>query len=141
MPLTWYSKKKIWDLSPGYDQNFYHRFSRPVRAICLFCHNDLTTYKDGTLSAYTTELSEGISCVRCHGDGRHHVAARRDGQTPPAGQPDPHIYNPGRQSMERQLEVCQQCHLAGKSRVLLDGQRWDDYDPKPPRGLHVYLFV
>ena len=77
----------------GYDQNFYHRFSRPVRAICLFCHNDLTTYQEGTLSAYKTEL-EGISCAL---PWRRPTSCRRSpgGPNPAVGTARPSYLQPG----------------------------------------------
>ncbi|MEE2788799.1 MAG: tetratricopeptide repeat protein [Myxococcota bacterium] len=143
MPLTWYSGKGIWDMSPGYQRKNHFRFDRPVRAICLFCHNDLTVAKRGTASAYAEPLANGMSCSRCHGDGRAHVQSRMAGKAPNPGQADPTIFNPGRHSNERQLQVCQQCHLAGESRVLLEGQRWDAYDPSKPLGdyMAIYTYV
>ena len=36
-PLTWYSRKQRWDLSPGFEAFNYH-FDRPIQPNCLFCH-------------------------------------------------------------------------------------------------------
>src|SRR5262249_9073755 len=36
-PITWYSRERRWDLSPGYDKNNLH-FDRAVMPDCLFCH-------------------------------------------------------------------------------------------------------
>ncbi|MEE2786059.1 MAG: tetratricopeptide repeat protein [Myxococcota bacterium] len=141
LPLTWYSGKKIWDMSPGYEKKDHFRFERPVRAICLFCHNDFTPEKTGTASAYAKPLAEGISCIRCHGDGRAHIQARMAGQAPQPGEADPTIFNPGRHSNQRQLQVCQQCHLAGESRVLMAGQKWDKYDPSTPLGDYMAIYT
>ncbi|MEZ4432537.1 MAG: tetratricopeptide repeat protein [bacterium] len=141
LPLTWYSRRRIWDMSPGYEGPKHFRFDRPVKPICLFCHNDLTPAVDETLAGYATPLAEGITCGRCHGDGTAHVAARLAGTAPPAGQPDPSILNPARLSPVRQLRVCQQCHLTGEDRVILTGRRWDTYDPRTPLEDHLSIFV
>ena len=94
LPMTWYSVRKIWDMSPGYEREDHHRFERPVKGICLFCHNDLTRESATTEAVFEEPLAEGISCVRCHGDARAHVHARMKGETPATGQADPHIFNP-----------------------------------------------
>lgn len=141
LPLTWYSRRGIWDMSPGYEHAKHFRFDRPVKPICLFCHNDLTPAVDETLAGYAAPLAEGITCGRCHGDGTAHVAARMSGQGPPAGQPDPSILNPGRLGPVAELRICQQCHLTGEDRVLLAGRRWDAYDPRTPLEDHLSIFV
>lgn len=141
LPLTWYSRRRIWDMSPGYEDPKHFRFDRPVKPICLFCHNDLTPAVDETLAAYAAPLAEGITCVRCHGDGTAHVAARLAGTAPPPGQRDPSIQNPAHLSPVRQLRVCQQCHLTGEDRVLLTGRRWDTYDARTPLEDHLSIFV
>ncbi len=139
LPLTWYSARRIWDLSPGYDRRNHFRFNRPVKPICIFCHNDLTPSKDGTLAGYDEALREGMTCARCHGDGTAHVAARESGKSPAVGQPDPHIFNPKHASQRHQLRLCQQCHLTGEARVLRAGKRWDTYDPRTP--LEAYMSI
>lgn len=37
-PVTWYTSKKTWDMSPGYDFPKHHSFERPVTVGCLSCH-------------------------------------------------------------------------------------------------------
>ena len=36
-PVTWFSQKKTWDLSPSF-AGYYLRFERPILPGCLFCH-------------------------------------------------------------------------------------------------------
>ena len=141
LPLTWYVRRAIWDMSPGYAGAGNQRFTRPVKADCLFCHNDLTPTRPDTRAGYATPLAQGITCVRCHGDATTHVAQRTAGQGPAPGQPDPSILNPKRLSPTRQLQICQQCHLQGETRILLEGQRWDVYDPRTPLPDYVSTFV
>ncbi len=134
LPLTWYSRRKIWDMSPGYERaDTNYRFARPVIPQCLFCHNGLSPARPGTMAGYDmAKFAEGIGCDRCHGDGAEHVKARLAGGGPPAGQADPTILNPKRLPPQKQHRVCEQCHLQGEARVLLDGQRWDAYDVRTP---------
>ena len=140
LPLTWYVGRGIWDMSPGYEGGGNQRFDRPIKPECLFCHNGLTPLKPQTVAGYMEPLLEGIGCDRCHGDGHAHVAQRAAGKGPAPGQPDPSIFNPKRQSPEVQLRVCQQCHLQGEARVLLQGRRWDTYDPATPLADFLSIF-
>jgi hypothetical protein len=139
LPLTWYSTRKLWDLSPGYEQANQPRFGRLVEAECLFCHNGLTPLKPNTVAAYPP-LAHGIGCDRCHGDGAVHVAQRQAGKGPAAGQQDPSIFNPGRETPDRQLQVCQQCHLQADASVVHAGHRWDRYDPRLPLDRYLSVF-
>jgi tetratricopeptide (TPR) repeat protein len=140
MPLTWYVRRGIWDMSPGYEGSGNYRFSRPIKGECLFCHNGLAQQQPYTAAGYVEPLPEGIGCERCHGDGRAHVAARNAGKGPPTGQADPTILNPKRLSAKAQLRVCQQCHLQGEARILLTGQRWDTYDPRTPLADYMSIY-
>ncbi|MEZ4470414.1 MAG: tetratricopeptide repeat protein [bacterium] len=140
LPLTWYSRRQIWDLSPGYDQAGQPRFGRLVEAPCLFCHNGLTPELGGIPARFRDPLAHGIGCDRCHGDGAAHVAERAAGKGPAAGTPDPSIFNPGRESPERQLQTCQQCHLQADASVIHAGQRWDRYDPRLPLARYLSVF-
>ncbi|MCB9548505.1 MAG: tetratricopeptide repeat protein [Myxococcales bacterium] len=140
LPLTWYSRRGAWDLSPGYDRPDQWRLERPITPPCLFCHNGLTPALPGTQAGYALPLAAGIGCDRCHGDGTAHAAARQAGTGPAPGAPDPSIFNPGREPADRQLQVCQQCHLQGEVAVLHAGQRWDRYDPRAPLASFVAQF-
>lgn len=140
MPLTWYVRRGIWDMSPGYEGSGNFRFARPIKGECLFCHNGLAERRPYTTAGFVEPLPEGIGCDRCHGDGRAHVAARNAGKGPPPGQADPTILNPKHLSAQGQLRVCQQCHLQGEGRVLMPGKRWDVYDPRTPLAEQMSIF-
>jgi tetratricopeptide (TPR) repeat protein len=140
LPLTWYSGRKAWDMSPGYERPDQWRFGRPIKAPCLFCHNGLTPLLPETIASYEAPLAHGIGCDRCHGDGAQHATQRQAGQGPPAGQADESIFNPGRAPPERQLQICQQCHLQGEATVLHTGRRWDEADPRRPLSEHLSIY-
>ena len=76
----------------------------------------------------------GIGCERCHGPGALHVEARL--ANPEAEGPDYTIVNPKHLSLDRRLDVCQQCHLEGTIMLLRDGQTAYSYRPGMP-----YLYV
>ena len=40
-PVTWYSQKHLWDVSPGYQHDRSTRWNRPVEPDCLYCHASL----------------------------------------------------------------------------------------------------
>ncbi|MEE2756769.1 MAG: tetratricopeptide repeat protein [Myxococcota bacterium] len=140
LPLTWYTERKMWDMSPGYERKNHRRFSRPVKPICLFCHNDPTPLRENKLASYQRPLAEGISCARCHGEGSAHVAVQM-GDVEPQEASQPTILNPKKLSQRAQLQICQQCHLAGEARVLMPGRVWSDYDPRQPLADFMSLYV
>ena len=143
LPLTWYSPtvhhNGLWDMSPGYERPDHFRFSRPVKGDCLFCHNDLSPINDEILSGFLGDLPTGITCARCHGDGTTHIERRLEGIEPPEGEHDDSILNPAHLSPSRQHQICEQCHLSGETRVLLPGQRWDQYNPR--QALEDYVSI
>ena len=63
MPLTWYSQRKVWDLSPGY-QTHNPRFSRPIISDCMNCHNSYTPHQPYSANRYAT-VPLGIGCIGC----------------------------------------------------------------------------
>src|SRR5260370_32593522 len=68
-PISWFSEKKIWDLSPGFAPDLH--FNRPVGARCLVCHSNFADAVDGPLNRYREPIFHGyaIGCERCHGPG------------------------------------------------------------------------
>lgn len=140
LPMTWYSRRRIWDMSPGYEIANHYRFARPIKPQCIFCHNDLSPHVEGTMARYR-DFAEGITCTRCHGDATAHVAAREAGKGPGPGEADPTILNPRRLDPQAQLRVCQQCHLTGVARVLMPGRTWDHYDPREPLETYTSIYV
>ena len=73
-PITWYSGKRKWDLSPGYEKDNVH-FERLVKPACLFCHSNQFDHVEGTENRYRQPIFQGhaIGCERCHGPGELHV--------------------------------------------------------------------
>ena len=133
MPLTWYVERALWDLSPGYQRN-NQRFDRPIALECLTCHASRPGHATSQ-NFYTTEPL-AISCERCHGPGSAHVAAFEAGGAPS----DSRIVNPAALSADRQLDVCQQCHLTGET-VYAPGEDPTTYRPGRPLAAHRTVFA
>ncbi len=134
LPLAWYSEMGgHWGMNPGYD-NSHPMTHRPIAYECMFCHNAYpeipeTAHRDLAANpVYSGSLPEGIDCQRCHGPGAAHVKAA---QTPGVSiqRISALILNPAQLSKERQMEVCEQCHLETTSRSLPDRIRHYDQQP------------
>jgi hypothetical protein len=138
-PISWYSDKKIWDLSPGYEARNQH-FERPITHHCLFCHTNRAEPVADTINRYRAPLvqSQGIGCERCHGPGELHVASRRRGEKP---SPDYTIVNPADLKPHLRDAVCEQCHITGEETVLRAGRQFEEYRPGLPLHLFWSVFV
>ncbi len=139
-PITWYTQKGIWDLSPGYHGR-HTSFERPVRAECLFCHTNRVEPTGDALNHYQQPIFHGhaIGCERCHGPGELHVA-RRERAELVAGL-DETIVNPAHLSQPLRESICQQCHLQGAVRVVRRGLDVDSFRPGLPLHLFWSVFV
>jgi len=137
-PITWYTQKAVWDLSPGYER-MPHHFGRPVVTDCLFCHANRVREVPDTENHYYPPVFEGyaIGCERCHGPGELHV--RRQETREAYEGVDFTIVNPVHLEPAIREAVCQQCHLEGLARVLRRGRQAFDFRPGLP--LHLFLSV
>ncbi len=137
LPLTWYTQAARWDFSPGYEtQN--KRFDRLIPDRCMACHNSYPETVSFVEGKYE-EVPHGIGCERCHGPGALHVDERL--ASPEASDTvDYTIVNPIHLDLDRQLDVCQQCHLHGAVSVLRQGRAPFDYRPTEPLSAHIALF-
>jgi tetratricopeptide (TPR) repeat protein len=148
LPLAWYAEKGgHWGMNPGYDRPDHMGFRRTVSYQCMFCHNaypDAAATEAAGAAHFDGRIPEGINCQRCHGPGGKHVQAA---QTPAARLEDIRaaIVNPSRLTIERQMEVCMQCHLESTSFHLPNSiWRFDrprfSYEPGKPLGDFVLFF-
>lgn len=130
-PLTWYSTRNCWDLSPGYSGPDHYAFHRNISARCLWCHVGSLEIRDR--NEYLVDIHEqSISCERCHGPGELHVAKHEQTATPEASDIDYTIVNPAHLTRQLAESVCEQCHLQGDAQVFARGSLFDDYRPGLP---------
>jgi hypothetical protein len=129
-PISWFSHKQIWDISPGWS---YAGAGRLVREQCLFCHANRVEHVEGTLNKYIEPIFRGqpaIGCERCHGPGALHVQRQLGHES--YSKPDESIVNPRHLSPALREAVCQQCHLEGEERLPRRGRGMFDYRPGMP---------
>lgn len=107
LPVSYWTQLDSWVNSPGYLDGVAD-FHRPILPRCLECH---ATYFDasGSFSNHylKTGYTLGISCEKCHGPGREHVARYRSKNG--AGT-NGAMVNPAKLSRDRQLDGCALCH-------------------------------
>jgi predicted CXXCH cytochrome family protein len=122
LPLGWYAENGgYWAMNPGYDRPDHQGFRRNVTYDCMFCHNAYPEIPLGNDAPRSTpvysRVPEGIDCQRCHGNGDRH-AALAAGATASGAEIRAAIVNPSRLPIERQMDVCLQCHLETTSSPL-----------------------
>ena len=119
--ISYYTRRGVWDVAPGYETNAHPEFERPVTAECLWCHAGRPRPIPGSLNQYSdpTFDAEAISCDRCHGPTREHLAS------PGADT----ILTPSELSPRARDSVCEQCHLSGEARILNPNRAFGDFQP------------
>jgi len=91
-----------------FDRNGSGDFAREVTPRCLECHNVWFSHTPGTFNEYDRQdMLLGVTCEKCHGPGREHVAHHREN---PGAKSAKEIIHPGHLAREAQMAVCGQCH-------------------------------
>ncbi len=127
-PLTFYTQKGKWDLPPGFENGNNTGFERKIGLECMSCHNAIPNLVKGSENQYKN-LPHGINCERCHGPGEVHVAEKSKGIVVDVSkETDYTIVNPAKLSWNRQIDICQRCHLQGNA-VLKPGKSFIDFRP------------
>lgn len=134
-PITWYTSKQSWDVSPGYNHPLHGGFRREVPEKCLFCHAGRAVAVEQSLHRIQF-LEHAIGCERCHGPGALHVS-RQTGRaaTKKEDSPEPidhSIVNPAHLPRELADAVCHQCHLTTTAYVPARGRDIADFRPGLP---------
>ena len=136
IPITWYSRKKIWDLSPGYENGANHRFEREVGEECLFCHNSGFEAVPNAVNRYTN-FGKAIACESCHGSVKNHLGAKQKGSSKTS---ENQAISLGKLPLQAQLDVCRQCHLEGV-KVRKEKAKSGDYSPGKLLADYYEIFV
>jgi hypothetical protein len=143
-PLSYYSKPRKWDLSPGYvaaDMGF----TRPALSGCLACHNGQPEAVPDREAEYRNppfRFGEvAIGCEACHGPGSVHIREVGRRRAPlPHGAIDTSIVNPAKLSQRLANDVCMNCHQGGHTRVLQPGKDYTDFRPGTPLDVVAAIF-
>jgi hypothetical protein len=115
MPVSYVTAAGAWINSPGY-QDGKIDWARPIIPRCLECHSTSFTLvvKRGQ-PRYLRDYALGISCKKCHGDTRAHVAYH---SAHPRDTTARDIVNPARLPRARQLDNCALCHSGDRPRLM-----------------------
>jgi tetratricopeptide (TPR) repeat protein len=122
IPINWYAKKQLWDMTPNYLDAREMPFTLPVDPGCLHCHasNVQESLTDARNHFSGTPFARGgLSCASCHGDATRHVSDQGRGS----------IINPAKLDPVRRDSVCLECHLEGEVVVVRRGRRLNAFRP------------
>src|SRR5262245_33473953 len=107
LPMAWLFDSNQWG-SSHFSMNGSPEGSRELTVRCLECHNTWFAHVPGTLNQYQPEsFIKGVTCEKCHGPGREHVAFH---EARPEADFTQGIVRPARLTRERKLDLCTQCH-------------------------------
>jgi predicted CXXCH cytochrome family protein len=122
IPINWYAKKQVWDMTPNYLNTREMPLTLPVDPGCLRCHSSEaqpSLPEARNRYAGTPFLEGGITCTACHGDAAAHlvsgghIAMMKLGDLP----------------TEHRDSICLSCHLEGQEAVVHQGKRLVDFRP------------
>jgi tetratricopeptide (TPR) repeat protein len=120
-PVCYYTNRRAYDLAPGYERIPEPDFTRPVSEECVLCHSGRPLHVPGTANQYAPPVfaEEAITCERCHGTAEAHLRRPVPGS----------IVNPAKLAPAARDSICEQCHLAGVTRILNPARDFADFHP------------
>jgi hypothetical protein len=131
-PINWYAQKKMWDMTPAYQNAVEMPLTLPTEAGCLNCHTSgMRSPAAGTENRYPDPpfAHGGITCQRCHGAGGGH------------GKSGDGIVNPARLPPERRDDICMECHTEGNVAIERPGRHVRDFVPGERLADYIRYFV
>ncbi len=120
-PLSYYSKTKKWDFSPGYERVDLG-FGRVIPQECINCHAGRALPMPNQPGAFGDPPFQelAIGCENCHGAGEAHIQSLGK-----AGS----IVNPAKLASRLAENICMNCHQSGDARVFQPGKDFADFHP------------
>jgi tetratricopeptide (TPR) repeat protein len=144
LPMVWLHPENRFAIISHNPYGKGEDYARETTTRCLECHNTWFEHVPGTRNQYQRDGAIlGVTCEKCHGPGREHVAFHQSHPDVDAGQA---IVNPARLTRERLMEVCTQCHsnaIRPRTRAFAyrPGEPLDEYfktiDTQVPDNDHV----
>jgi tetratricopeptide (TPR) repeat protein len=122
IPINWYAKKHVWDMTPNFLNTREMPFTLPVDPGCLHCHasNVQESLPDARNHFAGPPFPRGgLTCETCHGDPTQHLARKGNGP----------ILNPAKLDPVRRDSVCLECHLEGEVAVVKLGRKIAAFQP------------
>jgi hypothetical protein len=109
LPVSYWTETNQWVNSPGYPDGLPN-FDKPIIPRCLECHTTFAAPVPLTIKQFNkTSLVLGVSCERCHGAGRAHVARTQSKTSLLPGEAED-IVDPAKLARDRQMDLCALCH-------------------------------
>ena len=125
LPVAWLHPQNRWAITTD-NLRGEGDFARDTTPRCLECHNTWFEHVPGTRNQYNrASFILGVTCEKCHGPGRDHVAFHQANPNADTGHA---VINPGHLTSERLTEVCTQCH----SNAIYPRTRAFQYRPGEP---------
>jgi len=129
LPVSYLTGLGAWINSPGYADGEID-FGRLIVPRCLECHStSFPLQRERGVVRYSRRYQLGISCEKCHGEGREHIRyqSSHPGETRGA-----FILNPARFPRDRRVDTCALCHSGEREPrrppfSYRPGERLDDY--------------
>ncbi len=134
LPINYYSKKQLWDMTPNYEHVTSMPDALPVDSNCLHCHaSEVQTAVSGARNRYAGApfLEGGVGCSSCHGDPSQHLAT--GGRVP--------MLNPAKLPPVQRDSVCLQCHVEGEVAIYRAGRSLAQFRPGDRLWDDVVYFV
>jgi hypothetical protein len=129
LPVSSLTGPDRWINSPGYVDGEID-FDRIIVPHCLECHTtSFPLRRAGRGMLYGRDYVLGITCEKCHGDGRAHA---RYHAAHPGDSTGHYILNPARFSRDRKVDGCALCHSGERDPKAppfsyRPGEKLDDY--------------
>jgi hypothetical protein len=136
LPVTYWTETDSWVNSPSYPDGSPH-FDKAIIPRCLECHASYFEWLPPPVNRYRkTSLVLGVTCEKCHGPGREHVAPHRAKSRSATGTPEA-IVNPASLARDRQMDVCGLCHSGNGTPIepalsFLPGDKLEENIDIPP---------
>jgi predicted CXXCH cytochrome family protein len=131
-PVNWYAQSKNWDMTPAYKSSTHMPLNLPAAVSCFHCHTSgFQAPEPGTENKYPSPpfAEEGISCERCHGSAKVHIAGKGS------------ILNPSKLTPALRDSICMQCHLEGNAAIEQPGKHLYDFKPGDDLSDFVHYLV
>jgi len=129
LPVSYLTGVERWINSPGYVDGRID-FERIIQPHCLECHStSFPLRRAGGAVLYARDYVVGITCEKCHGDGRAHA---RYQASHPGDSTGRYILNPARFARDRKVDGCALCHSGERDPKAppfsyRPGEKLDDY--------------
>ena len=129
LPVSYLTAAHGWINSPGYRDGSVD-FSRVITTRCLECHaTSFIAERTSTGLRYGKEFQLGISCEKCHGDARAHVAWHNAHRADTVAHD---IVHPAKIDRDRRMDICAVCHSGGRAQRTASftyraGEKLDDF--------------